>query len=472
MGRKPSFQVALATLLGSFAFILAGITFLGAELALMFLLVWIVVFIVGMCLGNSYEELEQGALDMVRTSLQPTMILLAVGAMIGAWIASGTVPAIIYYGLKIVNPTLFLPFTMILCFLTAMVTGTSWGTIGTSGLAMVGVGVGIGMNPGIVAGAAVSGAFFGAKMTPLGDAAIVDSGLVKIPLIVHIKHMIPTALPGVVIAIVLYTALGLQYAQSELDYSRIQSIITDLEAVFKLGPVPLIPVVFLLALLILRKPTFISILSASVVGLLIAVLWQGSDFESVLTAMYSGYVVNSDSEFLNTILNRGGMTSMADTIFVMLGAFGYSGIMKKVGILDALLEPLTARIKSVFGLIVTTVVMVIAFLLSGGTMTFASVMTGTLLLPIYKKWRIRPENLTRAMEDTSTMTGPLIPYGVNALYVAGMFGITPMQYIPYAFLNILIPLTTLVFGFFNINITRYADDEEIPEDDGATAYTE
>ena len=166
MGRKPSFQVALATLLGSFAFILAGITFLGAELALMFLLVWIVVFIVGMCLGNSYEELEQGALDMVRTSLQPTMILLAVGAMIGAWIASGTVPAIIYYGLKIVNPTLFLPFTMILCFLTAMVTGTSWGTIGTSGLAMVGVGVGIGMNPGIEAGAAVSGAFFGAKMTP------------------------------------------------------------------------------------------------------------------------------------------------------------------------------------------------------------------------------------------------------------------------------------------------------------------
>lgn len=369
----------------------------------------------------------------------------------------------IYYGLKIINPRLFLPFTMILCFLTALVTGTSWGTIGTSGLAMVGVGMGIGMNPGMVAGAAVSGAYLGAKMSPLGDAAVVDSGLVKIPLIVHVKHMIPTAIPGVILSLILYTVLGMNYADQALDYSRIDQITAELAAVFHMGIVPLLPIVFLLVLLLLKKPTFISILLAGAAGLITAVIWQGETVSSVLTVMYSGYTVDSESEFLNTILNRGGMVSMMDTIYVMLGAFGYSGIMKKAGILDGILEPLTARIRSVFGLIVTTVVMVIAFLMSGGTMTFSFVMTGTLLLPIYKKWRIRPENLSRAMEDTATMCGPLIPYGVNALYVAGMFGISAMDYIPYAFLNFLIPLTTLIFGFFNINITRYKDNEEIPE---------
>ncbi len=460
--RKPSLALSLITLLGSVAFILIGTTVFDASLALMFFLVWIIVFAVGLYLGNSYKDLESGAIDMMKTSLQPTMIILVVGAMIGAWIASGTVPAIIYYGLKIINPNLFLPFTMVLCFLTAMVTGTSWGTIGTSGLAMVGVGLGMGMNPGMVAGAAVSGSFLGAKMSPLGDAAIVDSGLVKVPLTTHIRHMIPTAIPGIVISLVLYAILGLRYAQSSLDYSRIESITHDLAAVFKMGFVPLIPAIFLLILLIMHKPSFTSILLGAVVGLVIAVVWQGEPLSNVLKVMYEGYVVKSDSKFLTTILNRGGMLNMADTTFVMLGAFGYAGIMKKAGILDAVIQPLTARIKSVFGLVSTTFLLVAAFLLTGGTMTFASVMTGTLMLPLYRKWRLRPENLSRSMEDCSTMLGPMIPYGVNALYVSSMFGIAPMQFIPFAFLNMLIPLTTLIFGLFNINMTRYGDDEEIP----------
>ncbi len=460
--KKPSLALSLITLLGSVAFILIGTTVFDAPLAVMFFLAWIIVFTVGLSLGNSYKDLENGAIDMMKTSLQPTMIILAVGSMIGAWIASGTVPAIIYYGLEIVNPSLFLPFSMILCFLTAMVTGTSWGTIGTSGLAMVGVGLGMGMNPGVVAGAAVSGAFLGAKMSPLGDAAIVDSGLVKIPLMTHIKHMIPTTLPGVVISLVIYTVLGLRYSQANLDYSRIEIIMQDLSSVFKMGFIPLIPALLLLILLIMRKPSFISILLGSVAGLVVAVAWQGESLSSILKIMYEGYVVKSDSEFLTTILNRGGMLNMADTTFVMFGAFGYAGIMKKAGILDAVIQPLTARIKSVFGLVFTTFLLVAAFLLTGGTMTFASVMTGTLMLPLYRKWKLRPENLSRAMEDCSTMLGPMVPYGVNALYVSSMFGIPPMQFIPYSFLNMLIPITTLVFGFLNINMTRYGDDEEIP----------
>lgn len=470
--RKPSLALSLVTLLGSVAFILIGTSVFGASLAMMFLLAWLIVLGVGMYLGHDYESLEDGAVDMMASSLKASMIMLVVGAMVGAWIASGTVPAIIYYGLKIINPNLFLPFTMVLCFLTAMVTGTSWGTIGTSGLAMVGVGMGMGMNPGLVAGAAVSGAFMGSRTSPLGDAAIVDSGLVKIPLMTYVRHLIPTMIPAIVISLILYTILGLQYANSGLDFSRIEIIMDEISSVFNLGIVSVLPVLFLLILLILRKPSFIAILLGSIAGLIVAVVWQGESLGKILQVMYEGYIVNSDSEFLTRILNRGGVMAMADTIFVMLGAFGYSGIMKKIGILDAVIEPLTLRIKNVFGLIFTTFLLILAFLLTGATMTFSSVMTGTLMLSLYKKWRVRPENLTRAMEDSCTMLGPMIPYGINALYVSGMFGIAPMQYIPFAFANMLIPLTTLIFGFFNIHITRYADDEKIPDDAVSVDYEE
>jgi len=462
--KKPTLLLALATMIGSIVFILVGTVVFKGSLALLFIIAWLIVLGIGLYLGHKYKDLEDSAIEMMKSALQPCMIMFVVGGMIATLIASGTVPAIIYYGLKIINPQIFLPVTMVLCFFTAMVAGTSWGTIGTTGLAMVGVGMGMGMNPGVVAGAVVSGAFFGSKMSPLSDCTIVASAVVKIPLMTHIKHMLPTAIPGFVLAIIFYTVYGFRYVSADLDYTKIDSVIASMGKNFNMGFVPFIPIIILLILLFFKKPSLTSILIGGLSGIVVAILYQGQTLNFMLKAMYDGFTIESGDKFLDTILNRGGVLSMSDTVIVMLAAFGYSGILRKAGILDAIIEPLTAKIKSVFGLTVTTLVVVLCFLFTGGTMTFSSVMTGTLLLPVYRKWRLKPENLSRAFEDFSSMLGPTVPYGVNALYVSSMFGIAPLVFLPFCFLNFLIPITNLIFAFFGINMTKYRDDEEIPID--------
>lgn len=461
--KEPSFGFALLSLLGSVAFIIVGTLVFKATLHMMFLLTWLIVFAVGIYLGHSFESLENGAYDMIKTALQPIMILLAVGAMVGTWIASGTVPSIIYYGLKLINPKIFLLLTLLLCSITSLATGTSWGTIGTAGLAMVGIGMGMGINPGLVAGAAVSGSYFGDKLSPLSDSTILAAAVAKTNIVDHIKHMLWTVTPGYIISAILYLILGMKYAGANLDYNRINEILVAMENNFNIGFLPFIPAIVVIVLLASKKPAFPSILIGAIIGSIIAVFYQGQTVSSMLNIMYNGFKIDSGTPFLDTILNRGGVTSMRDNTNMMICAFGFSGILRTAGILDAIIKPLTKRIKSVFGLVFATFCVNWSFLATGATMSFASVMTGTLLEPVYRKWRLKPQNLSRAIEDFGTMGGPLIPYGANALYISGMFGIAPMTFIPFCFLNIIVPIISLTYAFFGFTMYKYKDDEVVPE---------
>lgn len=461
-GKKPDFKFALITLVALVAFIVIGTMIFKINLRMMFFLSWLPTIGAGKLLGYTYKDMETAALDTVRTGLQPAIILLVVGAMIATWIASGTVPAIIYYGMKIVNPTFFLPIVMIICSITSLFTGTSWGTIGTAGLAMVGIGMGMDMNVGLVIGAVVSGAFFGDKMSPISDTTIMSAALTGTPVMKHVRHMMYTVVPAYLISMVLYFIFGLQSMSGSMDLAEVNITMGVLSDTFKMGIIPLIPMFLVFYLLATGKPSIPSILGGAVVGAIIAIAYQGYGAGEVFNMMYNGFTVETGNSFVDQILNRGGVTSMRDFTNMMIGSFAFAGMLKGIGVLDGVVNPLISKVKTGFQAVVLTGIIEIAALSTGSTQSFANVMTGTLMGPLFKSLRYKPENLSRAMEDFGTQGGPLIPWGVNALYVAGMYGVDPLTFIPYTFLCWIVPIISLIYAKTGWFMTKYAEGEEIP----------
>lgn len=460
--KKPDLKFALTSLTALVAFLVIGTMVFGINLRMMFFLAWLPTIGIGKLLGYTYKEMETAAFDTVRAGLQPATILLVVGAMIATWIASGTVPAIIYYGMKIVNPMFFLPIVMIICSLTSLFTGTSWGTIGTAGLAMVGIGLGMNMHIGLVVGAVVSGAFFGDKMSPISDTTVMSAALTGTPVMKHVKHMMYTVVPGYIISMILYFVLGLKYASAAMDMAEVNETMNVLSDTFRMGIIPLIPMLLVFYLLATGKPSIPSILGGAVVGAVIAIAYQGYGVGEIFNMMYAGFTVESGNAFVDKILNRGGVTSMRDFTNMMIGSFAFAGMLKGIGILDGVVNPLIKKVKTGFQAVALTGVIEIASLATGSTQSFANVMTGTLMGPLFRSLRYKPENLSRAMEDFGTQGGPLIPWGVNALYVAGMYGIAPMTFIPYTFLCWIVPIISLIYAKTGWFMTKYADGEEIP----------
>lgn len=471
--KTPSFALSITTVIVLFMLIIVGtkgitiigIPGLGVDLRLMFFIAWLPAIGVSFYLGHSYKDIEKSAIDTIRSGIQPALILLVVGGMTSAWIASGTVPTLIYYGLDIINPKMFLPLVLVLCSVTSLFTGTSWGTISTVGLAMVAIGMGMNMNIGLVIGAVVSGAFFGDKMSPISDTTVMSSGLAGVPVMKHITHMLWTVVPGYIISLILFIILGIQNSNAAIDYQTVREIMGAMDSNFKLGLVPLIPMIVLFYLLFTGKPSIPSILGAGLIGCVVAVTYQGFGLGEVLNIMYSGYSGDAGNDMVNTILNRGGFTSMRDFTNVMLGSFGFVGILKGCGILDACIRPLCEKVKTSLGAVVACGVVELACLATGSTQSFANVTTGALVSPIFKNLRLKPECMSRCMEDFGTQGAILIPWGVNALYVAGMYGVDPGVFIPFCFLNIAVPIISLIYGATGFTMPKYADGEEIPEGD-------
>ncbi|MDD4569262.1 MAG: Na+/H+ antiporter NhaC [Tepidanaerobacteraceae bacterium] len=456
----PSFGYASGTMLVIIVFMLVGIVGFKVPLQMMFFLSWLIVIPVCMKLGYSFEELEEAAYSMIKKALQPMVILLTVGAMIGAWIASGTVPTIIYGGLKVITPQFFLLTALLLCSITSIATGTSWGTMGTTGLAMVGIGTGLGIPVGITAGAVICGAYFGDKMSPLSDSTVLAPAVSGAKLMDHIKHMLYTTTPAYLISAILFTIIGFKYAGRSLDYENINSILNAINMHFKIGIIPVIPAIVLITLLVMKRPAVTSILIGAVAGAVVAIVYQGVDIGQTLTFMYNGFQISSGDGFIDTLLNRGGVMSMAGNVNLFLFSFGFAGMMKEAGMLDAILAPLTKKINSVFSLVGVTAIISYASNAIGGSMSFAAIMAGTLMSPLYKEYKLKPENLSRCIEDFGTLGAVLIPWNGNAVFASTMLGATPGQFVPYCFLNYLCPIISLFYAKTGIAMTKFDNFEK------------
>lgn len=470
--KLPSLKYSIFTLLTITLLIVVGITIFDAKLQIMLFISLIVAIPLAMKIGFSFLEVESFAYDMIRKVLQPMLILLAVGALIGSWIFSGTVPTIIYAGLEIISPNYFLATVVILCSFVSLATGSSWGTVGTAGVAMMGIGSGLGIPVGITAGAVISGAWFGDKMSPLSDSTNMAPALSGGDIVTHIKHMMWTTIPAIILSIIVFHIIGLRYDGGNIDQGQINSITSSLDELFNIGWVTMIPAVVVLTLLIMQKPAVTSIFVGALTGAVVGVLYQGFSISESLSALYNGFVIDTGNAFMDSLLNGGGVVSMYEIVAIFIFALGLGGILSGSGILTSILSSFASRIKTNRGLLLTTILVSYTTNMIGATISFALIMTATIMRPLYEKRRVKPENLSRVIEDVGTLGGPIIPWNTGAVFVAGALGVSPMLFIPYCFLSFFTLIFTVIYSITGFTITTYEDDDNSNEETPIKISTE
>lgn len=458
--RKPTFKFAMLVMMAIISLTTVGMVVFKASITTMFLLSWLIVVPAAMRLGYTNSEIEEFGFEVGKSAFQSNIIILSVGVLIATWIAGGTIPTIVYSGLTIITPKYFLLTALILCSLTSLATGTSWGTLGTSGIALMSIGNSMGIPAGLTAGAIISGAFFGDKMSPLSDSTNLAAAICKTDVITHMKHMMFTTVPAYLICIVLYTVIGLKYANNSIDYNQINQIKEVLSSTFNIGFVSLIPIIFLLVLLLLQKPPIVSILSSAALGGFIAVVQEGQKVGDLLNYALNGYSIETGITYADKLLNRGGIMSMAETVLLVFIVFIVAGILQKTGFLEVLLKPMIDRIGNSRAKLVGSTFVASYFANAfSSSMMFTSVFVGTVMSPLYKEFKLKPENLSRIIEDTATLGGALIPWNSNAIFASQTLGVSPFEFIPYCFLNWITPIISFIYGVTGITMKTYEEQE-------------
>ncbi len=461
--KEPSIWYSIFIMVMIIVIIMSGILIFEATIELMLLIALMVTIPFILYLGYSYKELQEAMLSMMAKALQPSMIVLVVGAMIGAWLISGTVPTLIYYGIQTISPGYFFVTALIFCTIVSVSTGTSWGTMGTAGVALMGISHSLGLPAGMSAGAIISGAYFGDKISPLSDSTNLAAAIMETDLMDHVKHMLWTTIPAYILTLLVFLFLGLNYSQDGGSLTNVDVMTDFLSSHYNLGLIPMIPVVVVITLLVMSKPPITSIFIGAAVGGVIAIVYQGAGVTATLNTMYDGYAVNSGIEAIDSLLTQGGITSMFNLLALFLFALGLGGLLQESGILKTFLDTFFSRINSVKTLVPTSMVASYIGTAILGTASASIALVGTMLKPLYKKQRLKPQNLSRLMEDTATQGAVAIPWNGNAIFAAAALGVAPLTFMPFLFLAFFTPIFTLLYGLTGFTMLKM-DEEEMKED--------
>ncbi|MCG6928033.1 MAG: Na+/H+ antiporter NhaC [Acidobacteria bacterium] len=438
--------------------------------------------VIGVRLGYPWRELERGIVRGISLSMGAILILLVVGALIGTWILAGVVPTMIYYGLKLLSPAVFYAAACVICSFVSIATGSSWTTASTIGIALVGVATAQDLNLGLTAGAIISGAYFGDKMSPLSDTTNLAPAVAGTELFVHIRHMMWTTTPSLILALVGFAVIGWMSPIPE-QARDLDVILAALDGSFVIGLHLLLPAVLVLVLVWRRMPAFPALLIGALVGAVFAFFFQP---RAILTfvgetdlprglalvkgcwmALFAGFTATSGNQALDDLLSRGGMANMLNTVWLILSAMMFGAVLETT----KMLEKLAA---SVLSMVSSTGTLVAATLASSATMNviasdqyIAIVLPGRMFRAEYRRRRLHPKNLSRALEDAGTLTSPLIPWNTCGAFMAGTLGVPAFTYLPYCFFNLLNPLVSAVYGFTGFTIDRLPEGEEDDEDEAA-----
>ncbi|EBA14780.1 Na+/H+ antiporter, NhaC family protein [Roseobacter sp. SK209-2-6] len=424
--------------------------------------------LVGLKLGHKWDNIEEGVFHVINISLPSVSILITVGMIVGIWIASGTVPTLIYYGLKILSPELFLAAGMVLCSIVSVSLGTSWGTVGTVGLALMGIGAGFGIPMYWTAGAVVSGAFFGDKISPLSDTTNLAPAVTGTNLFDHIRNMLPTTVPSMLIALAIYLVVGFTLIDtSKVSFERIDAITTALDNAFWISPLMLLPALLVIVLAVKKQPPIPSLFAGAVVGGIMAMACQGAGLHETFTFANSGYSIDTGVAEIDPLLNRGGIQSMMWTISLVLLALGFGGALERVGCLQAIIEVIIARVKSFGGVQTSAILTSVATNAVAGDPYLSIALPGRMYAPVYRGMKFSPLNLSRAIEEGGTLVSPLIPWNAGGAFVisALALGIADgnfenLLYIPLAFACWLSPLIGIFYAMTGL-FSPKASAEEI-----------
>lgn len=452
--KKASLALSSLAIVLIVAFIAVGIGVFNVNIAILLFLCWMIMWPFAAHLGYSFSEMEGFAYEMAQKCIAPAAIILAVGMMIASFMATGTVPTILVAGLKLITPKFFLALTFVMCCIMSVIMGTSWGTLGTVGIAMMGVGAGLGVNPAITAGAVVSGAWFGDKMSPMSDSTIMCSTITETYIMDHIKAMMQTTIPAAVVSVIIYLGIGIFISGDSYDASTVDSIMNGLKGMFHINLIPVIPIVIVIVMILMKKGTIVSMMSGTVVAILIAVIYQGYSVADMGTFLYSGFTCDTKNEILISLLNRGGMTSMLSLLAVFVGGLGLGGILDKTGMLEPIFHYITEKYKSPRGIMLMAWCATLLCILVIADNNFAFVMVATLFGSAFQKYNLKSQNLSRILEDVGTLGSALVPWNVGAQFAAGVLGVSTLAYMPYAFLNWMTPILSLAFIILQVKIKK------------------
>ncbi len=416
--------------------------------------------LVGLKNGLKWAEVEDGILAGIHMAMKANLILLAVGALIGTWILAGTVPTMIWLGLKLISAEYFYVTSCLICALTALSIGSSWTVAGTLGIGLMGVAAGLGLDPAISAGAIISGAYFGDKLSPLSDTTNLAPAAAGADLFAHIRHMARTTTPALLIALGIFFVLG-QQADGSHDTGRITEVLSALESQFSLGWHLLLPVAFLLLLAVRQWPAFPAIFLAALLGAVFALLFQAdviarladpaagtlAPLKTVWSALFAGYESSSGNPALDGLLSKGGMASMLTTVWLIICAMCFGGVLEKLGLLQRLLQSTLHLAKSTSSLIASTIATTIGTNIITADQYIALVLPGRMYRAEYEKRGLAPVSLSRALEDGGTLTSVLIPWNTCGAYMAATLGVSTLTYLPYCFFNLIMPLLAIALAF-------------------------
>lgn len=417
--------------------------------------------VVALISGFSWDDVQEGILYGCKIAMLPMLILMLVGVLIASWIPAGTIPTLIYYGLKIISPKIFLVTVAFVCSVASISTGSSWTTGATFGVAFMGIGYGLGIPAPITAGAVISGAIFGDKMSPLSDSTNLAAGVAEANLFEHIKSMVYTTGPAFIISLVIYAILGLRFGSGTIDTNQIDTILNGLQSNYYISPITLIPALVIVVLAIKKFSGLAVMVIASLLGAAFAMIFQGYGLGEMLSFMNDGFVSDTGIDAVDALLSRGGLQSMMWTISLGFIGLSYGGILEKTKILEVLLEKISHIVSSAKGLITTHVFSSIAVNLFSASQYMAIIIPSRMLVPAYKNLHILPQVNSRTSEDSATVTSPLVPWGLCGVFFAGALGVSTIEYMPYVFLSYLTPLIAIIYAFIGKFIFKEGDVESI-----------
>jgi len=477
--RAPSMLEAIIPVVALIVLILLAIALYGGDLTagpvqVALILCAVIASLIGKRNGHSMESLARAAADSISTAMGAIFILLAVGALIGTWNMSGTVATLVHLGIRVLDPEWFYLAAAIVCGGVALGIGSAWTVIGTLGVALIAIASAIGVSPEVTAGAIVSGAYFGDKMSPLSETTNLAPAVAGTDLYTHIRAMLATTVPSILVALALFGFLGL--GVDALPAFDLSGVLLAIESVFDVGVLALAPLLVVIVMAVRRVAPTITILSGALAGGLIAVILQPQvvlDFvaepelatplalvKGVWSAMATGFELDSGLPALDSLVSGGGMEGMLGTVWLILAALAFGGIMEHTGALARLLEPLLRRARSPRSLLVATGLTAIGVNIVAADQYMAIVLTGRMYRREFQAQGVAPQTLSRQVEDTATVTSPLVPWNSCGAYVSATLGIATFAYLPYCFFNLVNPAISLGYAVLGRAIDRVPPTSE------------
>ena len=443
--------ITLAALIGVLAI---GIVIFGAAVHVPMFVGVCVAALMALYLGHKWDSIEKMMMDGIYKALQSICILIIVGILIGVWINAGVVPTMIYYGLKIMHPAIFFIAAVLICSITSLATGTSWGTMGTMGVALMGIGFGLDMNPAMTAGAILSGAYFGDKMSPLSDTTNLAPASAGTTLYKHIGAMWKTTLPAYLITFGCFTVLGFFYQGGQVDHATIDLFIDTIGANFRITPLLLLPMVVLLVLNMRKFPAIPGMAIGSLLAVILAVAVQGFPVGQVVAGLNYGYVTPTGVDLVDQLLLRGGIQNMMYTFSLSCIAISFGGVMEHVGYLKKIVAVVISRVKYDFLMVPVVILSTTLGTLTMGEVYLSIVVNGSLYRQAFQERKLRPEMLSRLLEEGGTLTQVFIPWSTSGVFIAATLGVSTAEYWKFAFLNYINPLLSIVLCLFGYGVLR------------------